>query len=624
MNNNYCSRVGSCLLKATLVNFTHLSYQVPLNAYSFCVVPASKSMSKKMTFTFPALHQGLLGSLRYAASRRQAMMRERQRRYVLAAHIRAQDLRRLGRLQKHLLARPPPVEDFQDPAALAAWQHAGEAWVAKGWKMAHDCVSTPIQAPRKTRERQEQEAVDEEMEARAEVGVGAGEGVTEGGGAALGAGEQIKSAVPSLFATSEDEVGGWSSVLRRAIDLPGERTSLMWAWRLTDRRSERESGSYGHHLGGAWRQTELREEARASTDTSERATNSTTTTAAGGVAAKGAGVVASARQNKWRLRHVATELVIISVAEGIHRLLQTSTAKQHLRAARLNCAVGSQLVRSIVQRRFLKPVRGIYGDLMNRGPRLTDNRVVHDAEESLARMLEDYLEDTRPELDEKERRELAASLAPSIVSPAYEKEIKNKNLVKNFFTGRMLRLMLIQAQFMKREGAPQFKLMWRALAGSCSVPTDQNSPTPTIKRDPIRSLAVIGHTSFRRVTTTGHPSHTHTRPPCLLSSPSTPPFTSPKLSRPSGRSTRWSTRTSSTARSSPRCPRSCSCTSPRVSASRWYSSSAAGRFPTHAQSGRAAPSTSPIWSGCSSQATATRRRSRRQRKTPSSTPTRVW
>ena len=59
-------------------------------------------------------HQGLLGSLRYAASRRQTMMRERQRRYVLSAHIRAQDLRWLGRLPRHLLARPPPVEEFQE------------------------------------------------------------------------------------------------------------------------------------------------------------------------------------------------------------------------------------------------------------------------------------------------------------------------------------------------------------------------------------------------------------------------------------------------------------------------------------------------------------------------------
>lgn len=432
------------------------------------------------------------------------MMRERQRRYVLAAHIRAQDLRRLGRLQKHLLARPPPVEDFQDPAALAVWQRAGEVWVAKGWKLAHECVSTPIQAPRKTRERQAQEAVDEEVEARAVVGVGAG--------AVLGAGEQIKSAVPSLFATSRDEVGGWSSVLRRAIDLPGERTRLMWAWRLTDRRSERESNSNGQHLGGAWRPTEPREEpsaslsasasASAGTHNSEGAANGTTT-AAGAVAAKGAGVVASARQNKWRLRHVATELVIISVAEGLHRLLQTSAAKQHLRAVQLNCAIGSQLVRSIVQRRFLKPVRGIYGDLMNRGPRLTDNRVVHDAEESLARMLEDYLEDTRPELDDKERRELAASLAPSIVSPAYEKEIKNKNLVKNFFTGRMLRLMLIQAQFMKRE----------ALKGKPNAAGDRST-------DPSQ-----------------RPSIAPAPRPVVDPPPRTP------SSQPSERSTRWWTRT---------------------------------------------------------------------------------
>ena len=41
-------------------------------------------------------------------------------------------------------------------------------------------------------------------------------------------------------------------------------------------------------------------------------------------------------------------------------------------------------------------------------------------------------------------------MSPATISPAYETELK-KNVVQNFLNGRMLRLMLLQMQFMKRE-----------------------------------------------------------------------------------------------------------------------------------------------------------------------------
>jgi hypothetical protein len=105
----------------------------------------------------------------------------------------------------------------------------------------------------------------------------------------------------------------------------------------------------------------------------------------------------------------------------------------------------------ILQRRFVVPLKGVLDDAFNRVPRLVEKGAVADAEGSLANMLEDFLEenDSRKKggksskTTKEERRKLAETLNPALISTAYEEELK-KNVVKNFLNGKTARLVLIQ------------------------------------------------------------------------------------------------------------------------------------------------------------------------------------
>jgi hypothetical protein len=65
-------------------------------------------------------------------------------------------------------------------------------------------------------------------------------------------------------------------------------------------------------------------------------------------------------------------------------------------------------------------------------------------------MVDDFLASEDPAMPPEERRALALTLDPSLLSPAYEAELK-RNVVQHFLNGRTARLVLIQVQFLKKE-----------------------------------------------------------------------------------------------------------------------------------------------------------------------------
>ena len=99
-------------------------------------------------------------------------------------------------------------------------------------------------------------------------------------------------------------------------------------------------------------------------------------------------------------------------------------------------------------------------DLINRRPRLSDQAALQDAETSLTNLLSDFWEDRKRLRDLSSGGEAADRAEKlSAVSRAYESEIR-AGAVKNLLRGRMLRLMLIQAQLMKTESL-KARVAWK-------------------------------------------------------------------------------------------------------------------------------------------------------------------
>jgi nuclear control of ATPase protein 2 len=123
--------------------------------------------------------------------------------------------------------------------------------------------------------------------------------------------------------------------------------------------------------------------------------------------------------------------------------------------------------------RFIEPGKAILDDLvLNKRQRLTDPAAINDAKESLRRvrhiasdlppgssrvldfdvclqMLNDFIQDTEPRMPLAKRRSIVENMDMSVVSDQYDKEIRSA--VKNVFSGKIVRMLLIQLQFTKKE-----------------------------------------------------------------------------------------------------------------------------------------------------------------------------
>jgi len=80
---------------------------------------------------------------------------------------------------------------------------------------------------------------------------------------------------------------------------------------------------------------------------------------------------------------------------------------------------------------------------------VADIDAMNDAKESLGRMLKEYIQDMHPNVDQATLADIENSLDVSILSRQYEAELKKP--ITSLVSGDLVRMLLIQMQFMKKE-----------------------------------------------------------------------------------------------------------------------------------------------------------------------------
>ncbi|OQR80963.1 hypothetical protein ACHHYP_16955 [Achlya hypogyna] len=99
---------------------------------------------------------------------------------------------------------------------------------------------------------------------------------------------------------------------------------------------------------------------------------------------------------------------------------------------------------------MVTPLSAIVGEvLLNKKACIQDPLALQDSRESLQRMLADFIRDTDPSMPLETQHALAQAMDMSVVSLQFEKELPRA--LKNIVTGDIVRMMLIQIQFIKKE-----------------------------------------------------------------------------------------------------------------------------------------------------------------------------
>lgn len=145
---------------------------------------------------------------------------------------------------------------------------------------------------------------------------------------------------------------------------------------------------------------------------------------------------------RQRWLHVTT-LAICLAAGGVW--ISTHQATFHAGLVALRAAM-----HDFLRDHMLEPLHAIFEEVvLNQKPGIQDALALLDTKESLRRMLSDFVHDTSPTLDAKERQRIVTDMDMSVVSLQYEKQLASA--VKNLMTGDIVRMLLIQVQFIKKE-----------------------------------------------------------------------------------------------------------------------------------------------------------------------------
>jgi nuclear-control-of-ATPase protein 2 len=81
--------------------------------------------------------------------------------------------------------------------------------------------------------------------------------------------------------------------------------------------------------------------------------------------------------------------------------------------------------------------------------KLTDATALRDAESSLKNMLDAFIQDTQPDMPVEQRRDIVERMDMSVLSSQYEQSLRHT--IKNFVTGDIVRMLLIQVQYIKAD-----------------------------------------------------------------------------------------------------------------------------------------------------------------------------
>ncbi|KAG3096959.1 hypothetical protein PC122_g4748 [Phytophthora cactorum] len=99
---------------------------------------------------------------------------------------------------------------------------------------------------------------------------------------------------------------------------------------------------------------------------------------------------------------------------------------------------------------MIEPLQAIFEEVvLNQKPEIQDAMALLDTKESLRRMLSDFVKDTNPKVPHTEMKRIMDEMDMSVVSLQYEKQLGSA--VKNLMTGDIVRMLLIQVQFIKKE-----------------------------------------------------------------------------------------------------------------------------------------------------------------------------
>lgn len=87
--------------------------------------------------------------------------------------------------------------------------------------------------------------------------------------------------------------------------------------------------------------------------------------------------------------------------------------------------------------------------ILNKKAEIQDPAALLDTKLSLQRMLADFVKDTNPNVSSAEMKRIMDSMDMSVVSLQFEKQLSSA--VRNIMTGDIVRMLLIQVQFIKKE-----------------------------------------------------------------------------------------------------------------------------------------------------------------------------
>jgi len=156
--------------------------------------------------------------------------------------------------------------------------------------------------------------------------------------------------------------------------------------------------------------------------------------------ALGSSYIPSIWKQKWYIVSVAVPAVLfgsIWMLRNREKLNQTADLMR-------------DKVREFFRDHLQSPARAIYNELVSRRPEmLTDQKAIEDAKRTLERMLNDFLRDSQPNMPEAERLKRAKKLDMTVVSDEYARSVVHS--VQNLITGDIVRMLLIQVQFIQKE-----------------------------------------------------------------------------------------------------------------------------------------------------------------------------
>ncbi|CAM9144905.1 unnamed protein product [Scytosiphon promiscuus] len=164
------------------------------------------------------------------------------------------------------------------------------------------------------------------------------------------------------------------------------------------------------------------------------------------LAAQQAAEAGAARPAHWRrVRRIVRLAIVVPVAVRSARYAQNNRAE--LGHVATEAATG---VTSFFSDQLWKPCEAIGKQVFfQERANLMDKDSLEDAETSLQNMLRDFVSDKQNEVPEELREEAAETMDMSVVSRKLEKETKSS--VRGTVNGRIPRMLLIQATFLKKE-----------------------------------------------------------------------------------------------------------------------------------------------------------------------------